>query len=123
MDFVIQGPHQGYNLPWSPHKRLAIAPEPNLAGWVDLPDHNTSLSIEQHPIIEGLPAVISPEDDDGPGVDLRNDGAVPRCEVWDFDQNPCLCPEPQHLYGGQLTISTLSAGNVDLISNSDGRVP
>ena len=71
LDFPLAGGHQGDNLPWSPHKRLAEAVEFDLADWVDHPDHRSGLSIEQHPIAAGLQSAgISPEDGDGLGVDL-----------------------------------------------------
>ena len=94
MDLPPAGPHQGYNLPCRPHKRLAVADEADLAAWVDLLDHGTSLSIEEHPIAEGLIAFMPPKDDDGVGVDLRKDGSVPQLEVVDIDVLPCLSPHP-----------------------------
>ena len=77
-DSVPAGIHQGYNLPWSPHKRLSVAEELELADWVDHLDHCSSLSIEQHPIAEELVSVKSPEDGYVLGVNLREDGEDPR---------------------------------------------
>ena len=86
-----------------------------------MPDHSTSLSIEDHPIAEGLVAVLSPKDGDGLGVDLREDWVTPRREAWDINSYPCLCPQPEHLYGGQIATITIPAGNVDLVvSKSQG---
>ena len=64
----------------------------------------------------------SPKDDNFVGIDLYKDWVEPRCEFWDLDQNPGLCLEPEHLYGGQIVISsTHPAGNVDLVvSKSQG---
>ena len=71
VDFVLAGLHQRYNLPWSPHKRLAEALELNVTGWVDHLDHSTSLRVEQHPIIEVLTCEVIPtQDGNGLGVEL-----------------------------------------------------
>ena len=53
-DVATAGIHQGDNLAWSPHKRLAEAVELDLASRVDHPDHCSSLSIEHDPITEEL---------------------------------------------------------------------
>ena len=94
LDFVILGPHQGHNLAWSPHKRLAVAVEFYLAVWVNMPDHSTILCVEQHPIAETPLAVHPTQDGDVVGIDLRDDGDSPRREAWDLDQNPGLCSQP-----------------------------
>ena len=74
LDFALSGLHQGDNLAWSLHKRLAEAVELDLSSRVDYLDHGTSLSIEQHPIIEGtVPSAISPEDGYVFGINLRED--------------------------------------------------
>ena len=76
-DFAPAGLHQGDNLPWSLHKRLAFALEPALTGWVDHLDHSASLSIEEHPITEELVSSAQPEpakDGDFVGVDLAKEG-------------------------------------------------
>ena len=100
--FSLAGRHQRYNLPWGLHKRLAFAVELDIAAWVDHPDHSNSLSIEEHPIaVEGLPAVTPTQDGDFVGVDLAKDGQDLRREVWDLDQNPCLCSYPEHLHRAQ----------------------
>ena len=72
--------------------------EGEVADWVDHPDHSTSLSVEQHPIAEFLPAfrwlVVPTQDGDGLGVDLREHWLLPRSELWDINENPGLCPQP-----------------------------
>ena len=93
-DFAHGGTHQGYNLPCSSHKRLTEALEPALTGWSDHLDHSTSLAVEQHPIVEVVASVKSPEDGYVLGVNLREDGEVPRREVWDLNELPCLCAQP-----------------------------
>ena len=110
--------HQGYHLPWSLHKRLAVALELNVTGWVDHLDPSTSLSIEKDPIaaIVVPSAVIPREDGDVVGVDLAKDREGPRGEIWDVNKHPGFCPEPQHLHRAKkLAIVTKSAGNVDLL--------
>ena len=88
-----------------------------------MPDHRTSLSIEHDPIaVEGLVAVKTPQDDYVIGIDLWEDWVSPRREVWDIDELPCLRSQPEHLHGAQQAIVTLTAGNVDLVVYSDGRV-
>ena len=42
VDFVLAGKHQGYNLAWSPHKRLAEALDLDLTGWVNMPELDRS---------------------------------------------------------------------------------
>ena len=117
LDFQLAGFHQGDNLPRSPHKRLAEAVEFELACWVNHLDHGTSLSVQEHPIAEELPSAIPTQDGYGLGVDLRDDGDSPRCEVWDVDQLPCLCSEPEHLHRAQiLVIVTQPACDVALQS-------
>ena len=94
LDFQLEGRHQGDNLAWSFHKRLAAAEELDFAGWVDHPHHSTGLSVEDHPIAGVIPSVSPAKDGDADGVDLRKDWAGSRREVWDFYQNPCLCAHP-----------------------------
>ena len=95
-----------------------MAVELDLACWVDLPDHSGSLSIEQHPIAAGaIPAVTPTHDGDVVGIDLREDWPGSRREVWDFYQNPGLCPEPEHLHRAKiLATATLPAGDVALLA-------
>ena len=84
-----------------------------------MPDHSVSLSVEQHPIaVVGLhSAVISPEDGDGLGVNLRDDGVFPRCEVRDINELPCLCAQPEHLHRAKILATiTLPACDVALLS-------
>ena len=94
LDFVLAGIHQGYDLPWSPHKRLAEAVEFDLADWVDHPNHRSGLSIEQHPIAAGLQSAYPAQDGYVLGIELREDWVGPRREVWDIYQNPCLRAHP-----------------------------
>ena len=78
--------HKRYNLPWAFHERwLAIAVEFNLTGWVNQPDHRACLSIEDDTVVDGPPVVsLSSQDADIFGVQLGEDWAHPRVEVWDF---------------------------------------
>ena len=79
LDFTHIGHHQGCNLPWCLHKRLAVASELDNADWVDHPDHCSSLSNEDDPIAAVFPvSVKSPEDGYVLGVNLREDGEDPR---------------------------------------------
>ena len=117
LDFALAGHHQGDNLPCRPHKRLAEAHELDLADRVDHLDHSSSLSIEQHPIAAGaIPPFTPTQYGDGLGVNLGEDWLEPRREIWDLDQLPCLCAQPQHLHGGQIAIATPSACDVALIA-------
>jgi len=94
-----------------------MALEGGVTGWVNRPDYCTCLSADEHAIFDLLPVAVHPTQDGNVlGINLREDWEPPRREVRDINQNPCLCPEPEHLHRGQqLGTVTPSAGNVDLV--------
>ena len=117
MEFqILASLHHRYNLPFSLHKRLAKAAEGDIVGWVDLPDHLASLGVDDHTLIGLVPVVVAAQDAYFIGFELTKDGLAPGREFWDFNELPCPCSKPEHLYRAQIAIVTGPAGNVDLLS-------
>ena len=80
LDLISGGPHQRQDLPGGLQVGLAEAPEGDATGWVDLPDHCTCLSADEHAIFALLVAFVHPaQDGDADGVDLAKDRVDPRC--------------------------------------------
>ena len=84
-------------------------------------DQCACFCVENHAVaVVLLKARVSAQDGYVVGIDLCEDRILPRREVWDVNDLPCRCSQPEHLHfyepGAFVTKSTC---DVDLLSYTD----